>query len=98
VWKVYYDDGTTFDSDQGPPEAAPRFGIMAIKQGPKHGSVFSRDFFIYRTDYGCWIEVDHDGLIDHLLHGIEHITAVCLGRMVPTATWKAAMKRMAEDG
>jgi hypothetical protein len=93
-WRVYYEDGSTYDNTQGTPRSAPKFGVMGIRQKPPGDrQLISRDFYIYRTDYGCWIEVDRDGLLDHL-QSVEHISAVLLGRTVPPAVWKDAMRRM----
>lgn len=32
MWRIYYEDGSTFDSTQGKPEESPDRGIMAIRQ------------------------------------------------------------------
>ena len=99
MWRVYYDDGSTFDASQGLPWDAPAFGVLGIRQEPPGDrQLISRDFYLWREDYGCWIEVDRDGLVDHLVHAARHITAVLVGRTVPPAVWKAAMRRMSEDG
>ena len=30
LWRIYYEDGTTFDNLQGGPDAAPAFGVLAV--------------------------------------------------------------------
>lgn len=30
LWRIYYDDGTTYDNLDGPPEEAPRLGVQAV--------------------------------------------------------------------
>ena len=95
-WRVYYDDGSTFE---GLPHDAPAFGVLGIRQAPPGDrQLITRDFYLYREDYGCWIEVDRDGLVDHFTTAARHITACLVGRTVPPEVWKAAMRRMADDG
>lgn len=31
-WRIYYEDGTSFDSDQGGPGDAPAMGVLSIQQ------------------------------------------------------------------
>jgi hypothetical protein len=99
IWCVYYDDGRRFTNLDGEPWEAPGCGVMGIRQlPPGKRQLITRDFYLYRTDYGCWIEVDRDGLVDHFITAARHITACLAGRTVPDPVWKAAMKLMAEDG
>jgi len=99
AWCIYYGDGTTFTNLDGEPWEAPGYDIMGIQQGPPGDPrLISRDFYLYRADYDCWIEVDRDGLVDHCISAARHIIACLAGRTVPPAVWKAAMKRMADDG
>jgi len=99
MWCVYYGDGSTFSNEDGQPWDAPTCDVMGIlQQPPGDRRLITRDFYLHRSDYGCWIEVDRDGLIDHLLTGARYIDACLAGRTVPPAVWKAAMKRMSDDG
>ena len=62
-WKIYYGDGTTFSSEDGPPELAPATNIQCIiERDERHGRlVLSRfDFYIHKKD--GWYGVDQFGL------------------------------------
>jgi hypothetical protein len=106
AWRIYYDDESTFSSDDGLPCDAPGYGVEGILQGPPHDhqlitrdyELAERDFYLFREDYGCWVRVDRDGLIDHFVHGARHITACLVGRTIPRPDWLAIMKRIREDG
>lgn len=68
-WRIYYDDGTTFSSYQGTPEAAPSLGIIAIVQpDPEVGRhiVCKFDFYYYRQFQ--WWGADLIGMVDQFLH------------------------------
>lgn len=67
-WKIYYGDGTTFSSEDGPPELAPATNIQCIiERDERHGRlVLSRfDFYIHKKD--GWYGVDQFGLFDYLM-------------------------------
>jgi hypothetical protein len=66
-WVIWYDNGTSFSSEDGPPDAAPRVGVQVVAV---------RDIRVGRLlwagdDYYCWQEgqwVPHtqDGLVHYL--------------------------------
>lgn len=96
-WKIYYGDGTTFDSDDGLPVDAPATNIQLIAQyHPELGRHFiggqlRSDFYLFVNDE--WIDVDLIGLLDHLMaQGI-----VKSGRMLPTSEWKQIQRRALND-
>jgi hypothetical protein len=51
-WRVYYADGTTFDSEQGAPEDAPGTRVVLIIQ--RHSDPRERPFFQWMKDYYVW--------------------------------------------
>lgn len=82
MWRVYYDDGTTFDSRQGRPDDAPSAGVQCIvEDDPDAGRVVlnSFDWYYFHPASGMWWGSDLYGLLDKLLHRIP-ITGVCSGR------------------
>jgi hypothetical protein len=93
-WRIYYDDGTTWSDANGPPEAAPGYGVLAITQEQEDQVLCSQDFYLYREDYGCWIEVHVEGLLDHLITAAHHIRAVKAGRTVPLSVYKRVLGRV----
>jgi hypothetical protein len=67
TWIIYYGDGFSFTSDDGPPEAAPRINVqVVVNHSVKRGKLPW-----HSVDYYCWQEpewVPHafDGLLDYL--------------------------------
>jgi len=96
-WRIYYDDGSTFSSDDGLPEDAPGYGVLAIEQDRENTVLCSQDFYLFRNDYGCWIEVHIEGLIDHLVTSAHHVRAVKAGRTVPLSVFKSVLANVAID-
>ena len=95
-WRIWYENGTEYTSADGPPHTAPAWGVQAIEQAPPHDQLFNKDFYLWREDYGCWIEVDIVGLIDHLTSAAGQVTALVVGRTVPHPTFSAAMRQLNE--
>lgn len=96
-WKIYYDNETTFSSEDGSPEDAPGYGVLAITQDKESTVLCSQDFYIYRTDYDCWIEVHIEGLIDHIVTSAHNVRAVKAGRTVPLSVFKKVLADVAVD-
>lgn len=96
-WLIYYDDGTVFSSEDGEPWESPGYGVLAVLQDRENTVLCSQDFYIYRKDYGCWIEVHIEGLIDHLVTNAPDVLAVRAGRTVPLSVFKSVLKDVAVD-
>lgn len=90
-WRIYYDDGSTFDNLQGPPEKAPPFGVICIIKTHKdngHSTLTKWDWYYYRTDVPTWFGSDNFGLLDQLLHDdTNQIKGVKSGRTVMTSEY-----------
>lgn len=68
-WRVYYTDGTFFDSSMGTWRDVPPFGIAGILQNaPDSGRAFvlGVDFYWFDEDADCWNGGDYAGLLDHM--------------------------------
>lgn len=66
-WRIYYGDGSTYDSEDGPAESAPGYNLQCIVWADeKMGKMLLRggDFYLYR--HGSWLSVDTFGLLDQL--------------------------------
>jgi hypothetical protein len=100
-WRLYYEDGSTFTDHEGSPWDSPHFGVIGVAQpfaaDRFKTRLFDGDYFIYRTDYNCWLDVNLDGLLDHLTDAAQYIVAVRPGRLVLSTTWHDMMKQMVED-
>lgn len=49
-WAVYYDDGSSFTSDDGPPEEAPRDGVQVVAIA----DIDAGKQLWHSSDYYCW--------------------------------------------
>lgn len=52
MWRVYYDDGSSFSSEDGPPEQAPRSGVQLIAVS----DINCGKLLWHGSDYYCWQE------------------------------------------
>lgn len=88
-WKVYYSDGTVYDSEEsGVPKA--RDVQVIIQDHPSVGKelVTGADYYIRRDD-GRWLPVDLFGLWDWLLD----TGLVLFGRMVTSEEYRDVFSR-----
>jgi hypothetical protein len=98
IWRIYYSDGSTFDSEQGSPEDAPSFGVVCIVQPDpdrKRNIMHGWDWYYYNDVEGnapMWWGCDVAGLHDRLLHNLG-VRAVKLGRTVSNDVWQKLLKR-----
>jgi len=94
-WRLYYEDGSTFSSDDGPPWQSPAWGCVLVTQKVPGDESLHLSFphYLHRTDLDQWINVDDAGLIDQLAHYGHLIDCYRPGRMLPTAAWKAVVAR-----
>ncbi len=69
-WVCWYSDGSNFSSEDGPPEKAPRAGVLVVVQ------VDERLGFIpwFGWDYYCW---ENGGWIPHSVDGLTHYLDTC---------------------
>lgn len=98
-WRIYYDDGTTFDSSMGESAKAPSFGVICIVQpSDRTGrSILERwDWYYWHVEWQEWSGADIHGLLDQLLHN-RPIHAVKLGRMLSTPKYEEVMRAARSD-
>lgn len=99
TWRIYYDDGSTFDSTQGYPHHAPAMGfICAVGYEPSGSRYVMHGWDHYRWDKetGQWWGMDLFGVFDRLRFNRE-IYAYKEGRTVSVATWNLLMQRAHRD-
>jgi len=85
-WRLYYEDGSTFDDRDGAPTSSPEWGVVAVVQPGTDGRdvlAGTGDVYVYRTDLDLWHEVGASGLLDHLAHYARWIGCVRPGRWMP---------------
>lgn len=98
MWKVYYDDGTTYAGD---PFKAPAWGVLFIVEThPDHGRHYVQgcDFYVWeeRGDGTFrWWAADYFGMIDYLARSGPR--KILIGRMVPDSVWHRVYAAAAAD-
>ena len=97
-WRIYYDDGSQFDSEQGTPEQAPSYGVVAIcTTDEKLGRLVLNGFDFYCFhESGEWFGCDQWGMVDKLLHNLP-FTAWKLGRTVRTNDFDRIIAQATHD-
>jgi hypothetical protein len=110
AWRIYYDDGSTFDSDRGTWEAAPAQGVICVVTRDPTGQwgrhVFSgwsaregqpgnHDFFVKHRDNDEPFSTADLG--PFLAKPGNSEASVKYGRMTGQANWEAIMNRAAAD-
>ena len=93
-WKIWYGNGETFSSDDGPPEKAPAFDVQAIAQADKATGriVLTRfDFYVRKED--GWYGVDLFGMLDHFLDS----GLLKAGRTIPTSEYNSIVQQATND-
>lgn len=95
-WRIHYENGQTFSNEEGLPWEAPVFGVLFIGQTAPERPLFNKDYYLWRNDYACWIECDLVGLLDHLTHNAREISAVLLGRTIPSERFESELKLLQE--
>lgn len=95
MWRIYYDDGSTFSSNDGPPEDAPALGVICIAQpDPEVGRHIVSGFDYYWFTYEWW-GGDLFGLFDYLITP-GHKT-VKFGRTVSNTDFSEIVNRAKTD-
>jgi hypothetical protein len=94
MWRIYYADGSTHDSDQGPPIGDRSRGVQVILQSDRDLGWVTQsgaDYYILRD--GQWWGCDINGLFDFLLDtGI-----VVFGRMIDRGDFDRIFSLAMED-
>ena len=95
-WRVYYDNGSTWDDDV---DNAPMMHVLLIQEiNGKHGRriVPPGDYYIYRFDREKWLSMDFVGMIQYLAEpGTQK--KVLMGKMVLPDEWGAILRTAKED-
>ena len=98
-WRIYYDNGSTFDSNEGGPEDAPAHGFICAVGYEANGKRYIMhgwDHYRWDRDVGQWWGMDLFGVFDRLRFNKE-VFAYKEGRTVSVAIWKEIMDRAHRD-
>jgi len=97
-WRIYYDDGATFDSSQGAPHKAPSEGFVCAVGYDESGSRYIMhgwDFYCWDKEAAQWWGCDRMGLHDRLRRNVMY--AYKEGRTVTKARFNEIMRLAHED-
>ena len=97
MWRVYYDDGTTWDPHDLGPSQAPRLGVIAIVQYTEHEgrSVYSGEDYYWWDEDGTWRGGDLFGMFDYLIR--PGFKVVLFGRLIHNGLYKDICDRAHAD-
>jgi len=95
-WRIYYDDGTTFDSSCY--DYIPSYGVQCIvDMSQKVKTIHNRSTYYILTEEG-WIVTEQDGLLDFTLNKLHLMQKVVMGRtMVNDAFWATYNKALNDE-
>lgn len=109
-WRIYYDDGTTFDSAQGTPYDAPADGVIAIVMpwNGRHRPIAARsdrngdplageNWYFWHAGELEWWGCDREGLFDQLKRNPRTTQAVKQGRTVSVEQFAEIIRRASND-
>ena len=91
-WRVYYDDGSTFDSNRGEPHDAPPEGFVCAVGWDERGQRYIMhgwDFYQWSNDQ--WWGMDRIGLHDRLRRNLVY--AYKEGRTVTRTEFEVLMSK-----
>ena len=106
MWRIYYDDGSTFDSRDGQPWQAPGHGVICIVQPDPHPPNYSvntqvlrgHPYYWYHVEWGYWMHSDRDGALDQLTADRKNVVcALKQGRWASYADYDAIVTRALAD-
>lgn len=96
-WRIYYDDESTFDSNDGNPADAPGYGIIVIVvYDHDNGRLVLNGWDWYYHDGQSWWGADLLGLVDRLCHRLPTI-APSQGRMCSTELFRQTLIKAMND-
>lgn len=101
AWRIYYADGTTFDSTEGEPWEAPGVGVVCIVQpDPDTGRTIQArwDWYAWHRDTRDWWGHDPFGILDQLTADrLDRVASVKAGRTVSATEYRAIYDRANAD-
>ncbi len=103
-WKIYYDDGKTFDSNDGTWEESPGWGTQAVvflrpdidkpKLGGRGWEIAEGGSFFRKTQDGHIVSCNDDALLDYV---VNMLGIVKVGRMLSGSEFRTIYARACED-
>ena len=90
-WAVYYADGSTFTSEDGPPESAPRVGVQCVLQSDERTGhdVLRSSVGRWYWRFGRWWDTDLDGSLLYRSTNVGHWCLELFGEWLPDERYEA---------
>lgn len=96
-WRIYYGDGSSFDSSEGSPLDAPSYGIIcAVYPDELVGRAIMHGWDWYYWVNGQWWGSDIYGVLDRMLHNLP-LQALKQGRNVSNQVYRKIMTTADKD-
>ena len=98
-WKIFYGDGSIFDSLMGSPSEAPSFNVQVIVcKNETNGRSLYHTWDWYYWNGEEWRGADIHGLLDQLLHDTENkICGIKQGRTVKDEVYEELLLKAIND-
>jgi hypothetical protein len=103
-WRLFYDDGSTFDNTMGKPKKAPGYGLVCAVFNDRDENAYDTgrmimhgwDYYFWHPVHREWWGCNLTGLLDRLAARLP-MEAVCIGRTIKTKDFRAIMDRAHKD-
>ena len=94
MWRVYYDDGSTWDWKKGMVDI-PSFGVICILQDQPNGYqiVHGSKYYLYSNE---WLHAYENDIIDYLIHD-KPIRKLLVGRIISNETFNEIFENAKQD-
>ena len=98
-WTIYFDDGSTFSSEDGTPFDVPMHkGVVCIADHKQKMTLHFHDWYYWHCDLGVWWCSDIHGLLYQLVRDrTGRIRSVMSGANVDNAFYQACLARANEE-
>jgi hypothetical protein len=98
-WRIYYDDGTTRDSNLGVPATADeKLGVLVIAQYRSDGvvhTIYGAEYYLFDGSY--WVPIGLNGLEDWTMNKLQDIRCITKGRAIANGLFNEIFKRAQES-
>lgn len=97
-WKIFYADNSTFSNQDGEPQDAPGWGVVAVVQEDSVVGVQvhqQNDFYCFAPEFGGWYALDYFGFAQYLAR--PGLKIVKLGDVMPTEKYVSLIASLHKD-
>lgn len=99
-YTIYYGNESTYTSDDGPPEQAPKRGVQVIIQGTEDGTdpelLGAMGYYWWDFEHDLWLSGDVFGFYDYMIQPGEKV--VLFGRTLTNKEYQSIRDRAIQEG